>query len=211
MKKKFSIFIFCVLFLQLFCFAQLKFGVKAGVPFNIQNLEINNAKIETSRPFNVGLTSECIVPVLNLGIEISALYELEKIYGQRLIEAVNVSYLILPVNMKLKFGFSPFNFFVFLGPSLEVMLYKSGDIVFNNNSNARGLPSLTRFSYETFNWGANAGFGIQFLNVQLSIAFFYNFDASIKEIPNDLFYQYDSNSEIKSKQNGLVLSLACFF
>ena len=64
MKKKLLFFIFCLMVVQLSSFAQLKFGVKAGVPFNIQNLEIQNTQIETSRPFNLGLTSEYIFPVV---------------------------------------------------------------------------------------------------------------------------------------------------
>jgi hypothetical protein len=56
---------------QLSSFAQLKFGVKAGVPFNIQNLEIQNAQIETSNPMpKIGKIYSEVSPKLK-GLEVS--------------------------------------------------------------------------------------------------------------------------------------------
>lgn len=209
-------FIICILMMQVNSIAQIQFGVKAGVPFNMGNLEIRNAKIETSRPFNLGLTSEFISSSINLGFEISALYELERISGQSMLNSVDVNYLILPVNLKWKLGFSPVRAFVFAGPSIEILLYKTGNVIIKNETTTKGdskaLPLTTSYSPNNFNWGVNAGLGIEIMMVQVGIAFFYNFDKPLKEIPNDLYYQYDtSNNTIKSKQNGLVLSLTCFF
>ncbi|MCK9320979.1 MAG: outer membrane beta-barrel protein [Bacteroidales bacterium] len=211
MKKKLLFFIFCLMVVQLSSFAQLKFGVKAGVPFNIQNLEIQNAQIETSRPFNLGLTSECIFPILGIGFEVSALYELEMIKGNDLQKSVNVGYLIIPVNFKYKLGIKPFKVFAFAGPSLEIMLHNSGDIVLPNYSLTKA-PSTIKYSHENFNWGMNAGLGFEVWKIQASIAFFYNFKTPLKVIPDDIYYQTASDDDgIKSNQNGLVVSLAWFF
>lgn len=210
MLNKILFFVFCLLVIQFGSYGQMKFGLKAGVPFNIQNLEIKNAKIETTRPFNLGLTSECMFPVPKIGFEVSALYELEKITGKDLQEEVNISYLIIPVNFKYKFGFSLFRFMLFAGPSIEIMLYNSGDIVLNELDFHTLDPTKIRFAPENFNWGINAGFGIECLKMQASVAFFYNFKTPIKRI-DDIYYQTASEDDINSKQNGLVLSLAWFF
>ncbi|MBP1645943.1 MAG: putative secreted protein [Bacteroidetes bacterium] len=210
MKKKLLFFIFCLMIVQLSSYAQLKFGVKAGVPFNIQNLEIKNAKIETSRPFNLGLTSECIFPILNIGFEVSALYELERITGSDLQKSVSVGYLIIPVNFKYKLGIKPFKVFAFAGPSLEIMLHNSGDIVLPNYSLTKSTSTI-KYSPENFNWGLNAGLGFEVWKIQASIAYFYNFQTPLKEIPDDILHQTASDDAVKSNQNGFVVSLAWFF
>lgn len=207
MKKKF-LFLFFSLTLIGFCAsAQIKFGVTAGAPFKLNSFDINDAKIENSRPFNLGFVNETIFPVLGMGFEVSALYEMERITGDNIASAVNVGYLIVPINFKWKVGFKPLKFFVKAGPSLQIMLHNSGNINLLN-----GAAEIKKYEPEVFNWGLNAGVGFELLqHFQAGISYFYNFNAPFKAVVEEWAGVSSTSKDNMPKQGGFIVSLTYLF
>lgn len=201
MKKKILFFCFCLTVICLSANAQFKFGVTVGVPFKLNGFDIKDVKVENSRPFNVGIVSEAMVPIIDLGVEVSALYEMEKISGDNIVSAVNIGYLVVPINLKWKFGIKPIKFFVKAGPSLEIMLHNSGNIEFFGSSVGSYKP-------EVFNWGLNAGVGLELISrIQLGVSYFYNFQNSFTEVVNNI----ETSNAKMDKQGGFVASLTYLF
>ncbi|MFA6933156.1 MAG: outer membrane beta-barrel protein [Bacteroidales bacterium] len=203
MKKKIFFLVFALL---VFCFsvnAQFNIGLTAGVPFKLNNLNVNEVEVENSRPFNIGLITEAIFFPLGVGFEISALYELEKISGENIVEAVNVGYVIIPVNFKWKVGFRPLKFFVKAGPSFALLLHDSGNIGITKNG-----VSFKNFKPKPFNFGVNAGVGFEIMSkFQLGISYFYNFcNPFVEESTSGRNSEYDMNNN-----GGFVASLSYFF
>jgi hypothetical protein len=201
MRNKVLFLAFCLTVISFSANAQFKFGLTVGAPFKLNSFDIKDAKIENSRPFNIGLVSEAMVPIIDLGVEVSALYEMEKISGDNIVSAVNIGYLVVPVNLKWKLGIKPIKFFVEAGPSLQLMLHNSGNVQ---------LAGTTVGSYkpEVFNWGLNAGAGLELISrIQLGVSYFYNFKSPFTEIANDV----ETDKVKMDKQGGFVVSLTYLF
>ena len=202
MRKKVLFLALCLTVISFSANAQFKFGLTVGAPFKLNSFDIKDAKIENSRPFNIGLVSEAMVPIIDLGVEVSALYEMEKISGNNIVNAVNIGYLVVPVNLKWKLGIKPIKFFVEAGPSLQIMLHNSGNVQLLGNTVG------SSYKPEVFNWGLNAGFGIELLqHFQAGISYFYNFNSPFTEIANDV----ETNKAKMDKQGGFVASLTYLF
>lgn len=201
MRKKVLFLVFSLTVISFSANAQFKFGLTVGAPFKLNSFDIKDAKIENSRPFNIGFVSEAMVPVVDLGVEVSALYEMEKISGDNIVSAVNIGYLVVPINLKWKVGIKPIKFFVEAGPSLQIMLHNSGNLQ---------LLGATVGSYkpEVFNWGLNAGVGLELISrIQLGVSYFYNFKSPFNEVVNEV-----ETDKVKiDKQGGFVVSLTYLF
>lgn len=203
MKKKIFFLVLCLMGISFCASAQIKFGVTAGAPFKLSSLNINDAEIENSRPFNLGVVCETIFPPFGLGFEVSALYEMENITGKNIVDAVNVGYLIIPANFKWKVGIKPLKFFLKAGPSFSIKLHDSGNIVISENG-----VSLKNYEPKPFNWGLNVGAGFEVLSrIQAGVSYFYNFSKPFKEIVGI----EDNQDNNMTNQGGFVVSLAYFF
>lgn len=203
MKKKIFFLVFALL---VFCFsvnAQFNIGLTAGVPFKLNSLNVNEVEVENSRPFNIGLITEAIFFPFGIGFEVSALYELEKISGENIVEAANVGYVIIPANFKWKIGIRPLKFFAKAGPSFAILLHDSGNIGITKNG-----VSFKNFKPKPFNFGVNAGIGFEiFSKFQLGVSYFYNFcDPFVEESSSSSNSEYDM-----SNPGGFVVSLSYFF
>ena len=207
MKKK-ILFLFFSLTLISFCAsAQIKFGITAGAPFKLSSFNINDAKIENTRPFNVGLVNETMFPVLNMGFEVSALYEMERITGDNIAKAVNIGYLIVPIDFKWKIGFKPLKFFAKAGPSLQIMLHNSGNINLLN-----GAAEIKKYEPEVFNWGLNVGAGFELLqHFQAGVSYFYNVNTPFKAVVEEWAGVSSTNKDVMPKQGGFIVSLTYLF
>ena len=203
MKKKIVFLVFSLLVISFSANAQFKFGITAGAPFKLNSVNINDVDIESSRPFNFGIVTEVMFPPLCMGFEVSALYELEKISGENIVDAVNVGYIIIPVNFKWKLGFKPLKVFAKAGPSFSIKIHDSGNIELKPD----GI-SFSKFKPKPFNFGLNVGLGIEIMcKAQLGVSYFYNF--------TDPFIQavgIESNNDFNIPNNGgFIVSLSYFF
>lgn len=202
MKKKIVFLVFSFLIISFSASAQFKLGVVVGAPFKLNGLSINDISIENSRPFNLGLMAETVFPPLCIGFEVSALYELERITGKNIVEAVNIGYVIIPVNFKWKSGFKFIKLYTKVGPCFALKLHESGYIELK----PEGI-SFRNFKPKPFNFGFNIGFGFEIMEkVQLGANYFYQFkDPFIEAAGLKLDKGYNM-----SKNGGFVLSLSYF-
>jgi hypothetical protein len=197
-KKTILVMFACVL-LGTFAQAQLKFGVKAGVPFAVSNISKGSIDIDNSRPFNAGITGEFMIPLLNMGVTASALFEMQKSDLQNYDlssassvpsekKSVNLYYVVFPINFK--WNFLPLQIvdaYLVAGPRFELQ--------FGNNMD----NNISKF-YDTknFNYGADLGLGVQFLKkVQAEVTYFYDFENTF--------------SSLDSKPSGFFFSVAYMF
>lgn len=203
MKKKIVFLAFSLLVISFSASAQFKFGITVGTPFKLNSLDINSVAIEHSRPFNLGIVAETMVPLTCMGLEVSALYELEKISGENIVEAVNIGYIIIPINFKWKLGPKYLKFFAKAGPSLSIKIHDSGNIELTREGNP-----FKNFKPQPFNIGLNIGVGLEIMcEIQIGASYFYNF--------SDPFIQavgFGASNDYNIPNNGgFVVSLSYFF
>lgn len=139
--------------------AQVKFGVKAGV--NLSQMSMDKDVFNTSNRagFFIGPTLKVGLPVLGLGLDMSALYNRQ----EAKVEDVNHKFntvlkqqqLIVPVNVKYGIGVGSIaNVFVFAGPQ----------IAFNIGDKVKRISELqdqaAQWTLQSSNFSVNAGLGM---------------------------------------------------
>lgn len=139
--------------------AQVKFGVKAGV--NLSQMSMDKDVFNTSNRagFFMGPTLKVGLPVLGLGLDMSALYNRQ----EAKVEGINNKFntvlkqqqLIVPVNVKYSIGVgSAANIFVFAGPQ----------IAFNIGDKLKKISELkdqeAEWTMKSSNFSVNAGVGL---------------------------------------------------
>lgn len=139
--------------------AQVKFGVKAGV--NLSQMSMGKDVFNTSNRagFFMGPTLKVGLPVLGLGLDMSALYNRQ----EAKVEVVNPKFntvlkqqqLIVPVNVKYGIGVGSIaNVFVFAGPQ----------IAFNIGDKVKKISELkdqaAQWTLQSSNFSVNAGLGL---------------------------------------------------
>lgn len=139
--------------------AQVKFGVKAGV--NLSQMSMDKDVFNTSNRagFFMGPTLKVGLPVLGLGLDMSALYNRQ----EAKVEGINNKFntvlkqqqLIVPVNVKYSIGMgSAANIFVFAGPQ----------IAFNIGDKVKKLSDFedqaAEWTLKSSNFSVNAGVGL---------------------------------------------------
>ncbi len=105
MKKFFSVLIFMVcLCISIPAQAQLNFGVKAGL--NISKVSISKEMFSSDNKtgFFLGPTAELTLPIIGLGLDVSALYNQCGIDTEE--SSITKKSIEIPVNAKWTFGFS---------------------------------------------------------------------------------------------------------
>ncbi|MDR0971367.1 MAG: PorT family protein [Bacteroidales bacterium] len=203
MKKRLLFFIAFSFILTFGAMAQFKLGANLGVPFSMRNFNVQDVEIQSSRPFNLGLITEIFVPLTGMGVEISALYELERINGGEIQNAVNAGFLVLPVNFKWKIGIPKFKFFLKGGPSFSILMHNSGFLkVYTDEKNTEN------YKMKPFNWGLNFGLGLElFDKAQVGVSYFYNFSDNI-----NLVSSLSNEEKINgSNPGGFIVTLTYFF
>ena len=149
-------------------FSQLRFGVRADVGLNNPTStftfveETAAQAIQSSTAFSVGGTMEVMNPLTNFGIEFSLLYNNYRmsISGRGVIDRDYTNhYLLLPINVKKKFGLDilPAQLFATAGPYVGFLL--SGD------------NTMTRKFAQA---GIGLGFGVEVLR-RLQVGVQYRF------------------------------------
>jgi hypothetical protein len=210
MIKKVLFFVFCLTAISYFGYSQFKFGVKVGAPFKLKNLEIQNNNIRIFRPFSIGLLSETMVLPFSLGFEVSALYELERVSGDKLMNSVEVNYLVIPINLKWKTGLKNLKVFALSGAVLELNLHNSKNIELNSNTTISSLKTI--YKPEDFTWGLNVGAGIEFgQTVQFGVSYFCNFGTSYKQIKDDLIYSNETDNTFKDSYGRFLIYMNYLF
>ncbi len=139
--------------------AQVKFGVKAGV--NLSQMSMGKDVFNTSNRagFFMGPTLKVGLPVLGLGLDMSALYNRQ----EAKVEGVNHKFntvlkqqqLIVPVNVKYGIGVGSIaNVFVFAGPQ----------IAFNIGDKVKRISEIqdqaAQWTLQSSNFSVNAGLGM---------------------------------------------------
>ncbi len=139
--------------------AQVKFGVKAGV--NLSQMSMDKDVFNTSNRagFFMGPTLKVGLPVLGLGLDMSALYNRQEAKVEGINNKVNTvlkqQQLIVPVNVKYSIGVgSAANIFVFAGPQ----------IAFNIGDKLKKISELkdqeAEWTMKSSNFSVNAGVGL---------------------------------------------------
>lgn len=139
--------------------AQVKFGVKAGV--NLSQMSMDKDVFNTSNRagFFMGPTLKVGLPVLGLGLDMSALYNRQEAKVEGINNKVNTvlkqQQLIVPVNVKYGIGVGSIaNVFVFAGPQ----------IAFNIGDKVKRISEIqdqaAQWTLQSSNFSVNAGLGM---------------------------------------------------
>lgn len=139
--------------------AQVKFGVKAGV--NLSQMSMDKDVFNTSNRagFFMGPTLKVGLPVLGLGLDMSALYNRQEAKVEGINNKVNTvlkqQQLIVPVNVKYGIGVGSIaNVFVFAGPQ----------IAFNIGDKVKRISEIqdqaAQWTLQSSNFSVNAGLGL---------------------------------------------------
>lgn len=139
--------------------AQVKFGVKAGV--NLSQMSMDKDVFNTSNRagFFMGPTLKVGLPVLGLGLDMSALYNRQEAKVEGINNKVNTvlkqQQLIVPVNVKYGIGVGSIaNVFVFAGPQIA---FNIGDKV---KRISEFQDQAAQWTLQSSNFSVNAGLGM---------------------------------------------------
>ncbi|MEG0011369.1 MAG: porin family protein [Muribaculaceae bacterium] len=181
--------------------AQFSFGPKVGIAVN--DLKFNQEIInkDNRAGFTGGLTAELMIPVLNLGFDISAMYVHRsatisiKDFGDK--SVANRDYIELPINLKWKIGLpligkiiTPY---IFTGPSFSFLVSKKSMNEFFENKSC------------DIAW--NFGAGIQlFKKVQIGASYGLGMTNTLKFIGKD-----DHGYKIEGKNSYWTITTAYLF
>lgn len=139
--------------------AQVKFGVKAGV--NLSQMSMDKDVFNTSNRagFFMGPTLKVGLPVLGLGLDMSALYNRQEakveVVNHKFNTVLKQQQLIVPVNVKYGIGVGSIaNVFVFAGPQ----------IAFNIGDKVKRISEIqdqaAQWTLQSSNFSVNAGLGM---------------------------------------------------
>lgn len=221
MKKQLLVLVAFIVLFSNGANAQFKFGVKATMPFTIENFNLSapntsTMQLETKQPFNFGVTAEGIIPVLGLGIEASGLLEFSNanINMASVEKSFNQGYCKVPIYLKYKMGLPIMSNFLkvyaYLGPYFNFKIY--GDVVTLESFNAQynGID----FTPKSMNWGMNYGVGFEVLkHVQVSVGYTHSVGSAFEFDATMLNNMSFSDDFIDSfgKSNGWFVSAAYLF
>lgn len=152
--------------------AQLKFGVKGGL--NITNMSLSNDVFETSNRtgFFIGPTIKFTLPIVGLGIDVSALYDQRE--GEVNVEADDNT--IVSTKLKQKAINIPINlrYDIGLGSLAAVYLAAGPQFGFNVGDKNQSLyKDVAEWRLNTSNFSVNVGAGVMLLG-HLQVGANYN-------------------------------------
>lgn len=165
MKKIFAIA--AMLLMVMTASAQFKFGVKAGV--NVTNMElgsldkaVGNLSASNNAGFFAGVTAKFTLPIVGLGMDVSALYdqrssELKGTYKDEntnqeveMSETVKKQNLVIPINVRYQL--------LGLGDTGSIYAYTGPQLAFNIGD--KGLSSCQEWTMKSSSYSWNFGLGV---------------------------------------------------
>ena len=192
--------------------AQVKFGLKGGL--NVTSMSFNSSVLEASNRtgFFVGPTVKVQLPLVGLGLDVSALYD-QREAGVRVADGYSGnSYttrqtlrskaINIPVNLRYGWG---------LGSLASVFLFAGPQFGFNVGKKDQDLTENTTWSVKNSNFSVNLGFGTTLLS-HLQLTANYNIvcgktsDASLKSVGEVMV-----DKEARSRANAWQIALAYYF
>lgn len=200
-----SLLVIASLFMVLPANAQAKLGIKGGVDVTEFSLNTNVFNTSNRLGYFIGPTLKMNLPVVGLGLDISALYDRRdtKILGLGTVSDVTVKHeqIMVPVNLRYTIGLgSQFNIFGFAGPQ----------VAFNLGDQTKTRPEqMIEWTLRSSNFSVNAGAGLT-LGGHLQVSANYNIivgktgDITYKDIQERILTK-------KTSANSWQLALAYFF
>ena len=135
--------------------AQVKFGLKGGINTSEVFVNDNVWKTDNRLGFFVGPTMKFTLPIVGLGMDISALYEKReskmKSEDGAHSSVVSREQLAIPVNMRYSFG---------LGETANIFLFAGPQVAFNLGKKERQIiPEVADWTLKSSNFSINLGVG----------------------------------------------------
>lgn len=188
--------------------AQVHFGPKVGVAIDKLSFDKNVFSSDNRAGFTGGLTLEVMLPVANLGFDISAMYvhrssdvldmeDRDETTGAYAVEKNNRDYIEIPLNLKYKIGLpivgrivTPY---VFTGPSFAFLTSK------------KAINDAMR--NKTFDVAWNFGVGLQLINkIQIGASYGLGMTKAVKAFDSDV-----DGANIDGKNRYWTVTAAYFF
>lgn len=141
-------------------YAQIRLGLRGEVGINSATFSEDVFKVENLNSFKLGPTVEIMLPAMNFGVEVSALYNNNKMNATYLKEggageeiSITNHYIDIPVNAKMKFGLiAPIKIYAAAGPYARIHI-KGDDIKFSGVTDD--------IKAKAFEAGVNLGLGVE--------------------------------------------------
>ena len=166
MKK--SMMLFVLAFVTLFATeskAQINFGVKGGLNVTRMSFDESLIKEDNRCGFFFGPSVKFTLPVIGLGMDVSALYDQReaKIEGGN--ENLKQQQIVVPVNARYGFG---------LGDDASIYFFAGPQFGFNVGSKDQTIvKDIADWTLKTSNFSVNLGFGLMLVK-HLQISANYN-------------------------------------
>ena len=135
--------------------AQLKFGLKGGI--NTSEVSVNDDvwKTDNRLGFFIGPTIKFTLPIVGMGMDISALYEKReskmKNESGTLSSVVSREQLAIPINARYSFG---------LGETANIFLFAGPQVAFNlGKKDKEIIPEVADWTLKSSNFSINLGIG----------------------------------------------------
>lgn len=188
--------------------AQIKFGLKGGV--NVTSMSFNKEVLDASNRagFFIGPTVKFTLPVVGLGIDVSALYDqreaklkVDDVESDPIkTQAINV-----PVNVRYGFG---------LGSLASIFLFAGPQFGFNvGDKNQSIFRDAAEWKLNSSNFSVNVGAGVMLLS-HLQLSANYNIacgktgDVTLSSVAGDAFKDLTSS---KGRTNAWQIAVAYYF
>ena len=135
--------------------AQVKFGLKGGI--NTSEVSVNDDvwKTDNRLGFFIGPTVKFTLPIVGMGMDISALYEKReskmKSEDGKLGSVVSREQLAIPINARYSFG---------LGETANIFLFAGPQVAFNLGKKDKEIvPEVADWTLKSSNFSINLGIG----------------------------------------------------
>lgn len=135
--------------------AQLKFGLRGGINTSEVSVNENVWKTDNRLGFFIGPTVKFTLPIVGLGMDISALYEKReskmKSEDGKLGSVVSREQLAIPINARYSFG---------LGETANIFLFAGPQVAFNLGKKDKEIvPEVADWTLKSSNFSINLGIG----------------------------------------------------
>ncbi len=154
MKKRLFVFLLMVTVFTVGATAQVKFGLKGGL--NVTSMSLNSDVFNGSNRagFYIGPTVKFTLPVIGLGVDVSALYDersakLENNEGSD--NTLKQKQIAVPVNLRYGFG---------LGQLASLYFFAGPQFGFNVGSDVESVD----WKWKNSNFSVNVGAGVMLVN-----------------------------------------------
>ena len=208
MKKLFATALFAatMLFSANSAQAQVKFGLKGG--FNVTSMSLSSEVLDASNRagFFIGPTVKFTLPVVGLGVDVSALYDQReskvKVDDYETESTLKAKAINIPINLRYGFG---------LGSTASLYLFAGPQFGFNVGDKNFDWTKEASYRLKSTNFSVNLGAGVTVIN-HLEVGFNYNIacgktgEASVKNVLDNTWEQVS-----KGRSNAWQISLAYYF